>query len=651
MISPSGCGVFGVLRKKHAPKVRGEEVVKAINAVWYRGSDKGAGFAVFNRGEENYYVVKAFLTEGPKALRRILESQGVQILEESVETESDGVCSCNFKVSIGNTAQLKKVVRNTNEIFWGQRKGRIYSVGRSLNTFKGVGYPKDIAKVYGVEKYDGDLWLAHTRQPTNSPGHYPYWSHPFSSFDVAIVHNGDVSSFGANLEFLQSRGWGGFVGTDSEVMAFLFEELISEGLPLEEAVKILVNPSRRTGLISSHYDYLYRNARLDGPFTAVIGYDSGDDLYLVGLADRSKFRPVLIGEDENYYYVASEESQIRLLNPKARVWTLSPGSYFIASLERGVVSYGRDVQEVESFSPPPPSYEGDYDVDASKVGYKDLNREIMKYAGKGEVKVVNVMGHRFVGITFPRAGLRVKLYGVVGNALANLNENNEFLVYGNVADDCCDTMHGGRVVITGDARDVLAQTLQGGEVFVGGNAGNRVGIQMREYGFKRPYLVIGGRVDDYLGEYMAGGVIVVLGLRNRGEKTGYYVGTGMVGGRIFVRGKVDPSRVGMQPNRTEMLRLLKALALEGMIEDYKKYESLSYLEVMDKLEGEAKNYARRLFEEKVGIPSYEYRELTEEEIKELTPVLMSYDSYMGTKCRELLGEKFTVIRARKEIKK
>jgi len=207
------------------------------------------------------------------------------------------------------------------------------------------------------------------------------------------------------------------------------------------------------------------------------------------------------------------------------------------------------------------------------------------------------------------------------------------------------------VLITGDARDVLAQTLQGGEVFVGGNAGNRVGIQMREYGFKRPYLVIGGRVDDYLGEYMAGGVIVVLGLRNRGEKTGYYVGTGMVGGRIFVRGKVDPSRVGMQPNRTEMLRLLKALALEGMIEDYKKYESLSYLEVMDKLEGEAKNYARRLFEEKVGIPSYEYRELTEEEIKELTPVLMSYDSYMGTKCRELLGEKFTVIRARKEIKK
>lgn len=37
------------------------------------------------------------------------------------------------------------------------------------------------------------------------------------------------------------------------------------------------------------------------------------------------------------------------------------------------------------------------------------------------------------------------------------------------------------------------------------------GIQMREYKDKRPYLIIGGIVDDYLGEYMAGGVIVVFG--------------------------------------------------------------------------------------------------------------------------------------------
>lgn len=546
MISPSGCGVFGILRKPHAPKIPGDKVVTAIDAVSYRGSDKGAGFAVFNKEEGNYYYLKAFFLDDPSKMKRVMEDQGLQVLEEQVEVEDSGVCSCNYKVSIGNIAQLRKAVRNLNEMLWPDRRGRIYSMGRSLNVFKGVGYPKDIAKIYDVSKYSGDMWLAHTRQPTNSPGSYPYWSHPFSSFDVAIVHNGDVSSFGANLEFLQSRGWGGFVGTDSEVMAFLFEELISEGLTVEEVSKILVNPSRRTSAISPHHDYLYRNARLDGPFTAIIGYDSGEDLYIVGLADRSKFRPVLIGEDEYYYYIASEESQIRLMSREAKVWTLNPGSYFIASLKKGVISYGRDIEEIRSFSAYPSFTSSDYDIDASRVGYKDLNREILK-TGKKEVKVINVMGHRYVGLTFPRAGMKVRLYGVVGNAMANLNENNEFYVYGNVADDCCDTMHGGKVVITGDARDVLAQTLQGGKVFVGGNAGNRVGIQMREYANKRPYLVIGGRVDDYLGEYMAGGVIVVLGLRVKGEKTGNFVGTGMVGGKIFVRGKVEPEKIGIQP--------------------------------------------------------------------------------------------------------
>jgi len=85
--------------------------------------------------------------------------------------------------------------------------------------------------------------------------------------------------------------------------------------------------------------------------------------------------------------------------------------------------------------------------------------------------------------------------------------------------------------ILGDAGDVLAQTFQGGKIFVKGNAGNRVGIQMREYKDKRPYLIIGGLVDDYLGEYMAGGVIMVLGINIKGEPVGNYIGSGMVGGR------------------------------------------------------------------------------------------------------------------------
>ncbi|AWR97661.1 glutamate synthase [Acidianus sulfidivorans JP7] len=646
MISPSGCGVLGVLRKPHAPKIKGKDIVDAIDIISYRGSDKGAGYAVFNLSENNYYFIKAFYSGDPAEVEDFLENQGLRILNENKKYVGD-ICDCNFEVSIGNVANLKKVVRNVNEILWNNKKGRIYSVGKSLSVFKGVGYPKDIAKEYDIYEIEGDMWLAHTRQPTNSPGHYPYWSHPFSSFDIAIVHNGDVSSFGANVEFLQSRGWGGFVGTDSEVMAFLFEELLSEGLSIEEVTKIIANPSRRFSEISFEKDYIYRNARLDGPFTAIIGYDSKDDLYMVGIADRSKFRPVLIGEDDNYYYISSEENQIRLMNPSAKVWTLKPGEYFIASLKKGIIHYGREIERITSFSVPTFTT-NNYDIDARNIGYKDLNKkiiEVINNKNKREITIINVLGHRFIGINFPRAGVKLNLYGVVGNSMANLNENNEFYVYGNVADDCCDTMQGGKVVIKGDARDVLGQAFQSGYIFVRGNVGNRVGIQMRQYKDRKPYLIVGGMADDYVGEYMAGGMILIFGKGIRGEPIGNYVGTGMVRGKILIRGRINPNKIGLQPNKYEMERFLKALYIDEIIssKDYEELKDKSYIEIMEKLQGEAKQYAKKLFEEKVGIPNYEYRELSEDELKELEPVVKLYEKDIGGQYLELLKEKYSII--------
>ncbi|MEM0187877.1 MAG: glutamate synthase [Saccharolobus sp.] len=654
---PSGCGVLGVLRKKDAPKIKGSDVVRAIDRVRYRGSDKGAGFAVFNlNNKRNYYLVKAFYNGDPNELREIFNEYGLTVNSIEFNVKYSNLCDCNI-IALGDSNKIKKAIRNINEIIWNEnRKGRIYSIGDSLHVYKGVGFPKDVAREYNVEDLEGDLWLAHTRQPTNSPGYYPFWSHPFSSFNIAIVHNGDVSSFGANVEYLSSRGLSSFVGTDSEVLAFLFEELINEGLSVEEAVKIIINPSRRFGALPSSIDYLYRNARLDGPFTAVIGYDSGDDLYLIAIADRAKFRPAIIGEDENYYYVASEENEIREINPKARVWTLKPGSYFIASINKGVISYGRTEEELRTFSTPIMMPEK-YDINAYNIGYKELNYEILKLAneGKKEITVANVMGHRYIGINLPARGingLRINLYGVVGNALANLNEGNDFYVYGNVADDCCDTMHGGKVVIYGDARDVLGQTFQNGKIYVKGNAGNRVGIQMREYKDKRPYLVIGGFVDDYLGEYMAGGVIVVFGKGYSREPVGNFVGTGMVGGRIYIRGKVSPSKIGLQPPKQEVVRFLKALLIDGYIssDEYEDLRDREYIELIDRLKGKAKEYAKKMFEEKIGMPQYEYRELTENEFKELLPVIEDYSKEMNDDCfKELLKEKFTVIYARRTV--
>ena len=59
--------------------------------------------------------------------------------------------------------------------------------------------------------------------------------------------------------------------------------------------------------------------------------------------------------------------------------------------------------------------------------------------------------------------------------------------------------------------------MRGGEIFVNGNAGYRAGIHMKAYREKKPILVIGGRTGSFLGEYQAGGLIIVLGLNDDGK--------------------------------------------------------------------------------------------------------------------------------------
>ena len=79
--------------------------------------------------------------------------------------------------------------------------------------------------------------------------------------------------------------------------------------------------------------------------------------------------------------------------------------------------------------------------------------------------------------------------------------------------------------------------MRGGEIFVRGNAGYRAGIHMKAYKEKHPTLVIGGRCGSFLGEYQAGGTIVVLGLNDDGKSiVGNFPCTGMHGGKMFLRG-------------------------------------------------------------------------------------------------------------------
>ena len=650
---PSDCGIFGVIRRSNdSDKVSGELVIKALETIKYRGAGLGSGFALLNHEPAGFrmgvFVRESFMRDAIEIIESSMRDNGLGQVDVRVRNKLGPMVDLEVRV-LGSdwlNPRVSKAINSINDLLWEGRNGRIYYWGEHVNVFKGVGYPGDIASMYEVDKYSADLWIAHTRFPTNSPGYLPYWSHPFSVNDIAIVHNGELSSYGNHVNTLyHSYGLSSFVGTDSEVVAYLMNYLLHvHGLGIEDAVRVLIGetPKYAGNAESLQLIRRFRWAMLDGPFAIIMGAYHNGDVYLIAMADRFKLRPLVVGMDDDYYYVASEEAAIRAVSPNARVWTLEPGGYFIASLRRGIISWGRAREEVEVFFPHRsfPTYVGKDAINAEGLNYRELNEEILRRILSGEriVRVINVRGQRFIGVNLPRHGVkdvRVEIYGTPGNSLANLNNGVEFVVYGNAQDDVADTMHGGRVVIHGDARDVLGQALQGGEVFVRGNAGNRVGIQMREYRDRRPYLIIGGRVDDYLGEYMAGGVIMVLGIDSLGrccmQLVGKHVGSGMVGGRIYIRGRVPENRVGLAIPNAELREFLEAAKDEGLGQD----EVNKLLHALTHSEHVRRNRV-------------EYRELSEDEVRELGPILRRFAQEFNISNEvidHLLSSKYTVVTA------
>ena len=172
-------------------------------------------------------------------------------------------------------------------------------------------------------------------------------------------------------------------------------------------------------------------------------------------------------------------------------------------------------------------------LDATDLDYAALN-EKMKRCGE-KVQIRNCLGQRFIGAGL--SGKDITVSGIPGNALGAYLNGAEITVHGNAQDAVGDTMNAGKIVIHGNIGDAAGYAMRGGEIFVQGNAGYRAGIHMKEYGEKVPVLVIGGCAGSFLGEYQAGGVIMVLGL-NRGDRriVHNFPCTGMHGGKLILRG-------------------------------------------------------------------------------------------------------------------
>lgn len=170
-------------------------------------------------------------------------------------------------------------------------------------------------------------------------------------------------------------------------------------------------------------------------------------------------------------------------------------------------------------------------IDAKNLEFSDLNAIIRE---SGDCVVENCLGQRFIAAGMSSRTVCIK--GTPGNALGAYLNGGNIEVFGNAQDAVGDTMNAGRIVIHGSIGDAAGYAMRGGEIYVETDAGYRAGIHMKAYREKVPVMVIGGRSGSFLGEYQAGGLIIVLGLNTDGKPiVGNFPCTGMHGGKLYLR--------------------------------------------------------------------------------------------------------------------
>jgi glutamate synthase domain-containing protein 1 len=350
---PSGCAISGIINKKR--KVfSGADIIKSIALMHDRSNGLGGGFAAYGIYPEykELYAIHMFFDS--KEAKVDVE----QFLNEHFDIELSGriptrkiasitdapiiwryfVSPKKYKITESGLNEDEFMVRCVMKINSGIDGSFVASSGKNMGAFKAVGYPEDVGEFYMLDTYKAYTWTAHGRFPTNTPG---WWggAHPFTLLDWSVVHNGEISSYDANRRYLEMFGYKCSLQTDTEAITYIFDLLLRRNkLPLEVAVTAMAAPfwseidrmdKKKKELVKA-VRTVYGSLLVNGPFSIILGSKNG----FVALNDRIKLRSLVAATKDDFVYVASEESAIRVIceNPD-RLWALRGGEPVIALLE------------------------------------------------------------------------------------------------------------------------------------------------------------------------------------------------------------------------------------------------------------------------------------------------------------------------------
>ncbi len=350
---PSGCAISGMINRK-GERFSGETIIKSIELMHDRSNGLGGGFAGYGIYPDYADIVALHMFYDDLAAKTATDEYIERLFEvekaEVIPTRKSKEIPCSpmiwryfvyprrqrlLKSGLDEQEFVAQFVFKVNEEFKG---AYVFSSGKNMGAFKGVGFPEDIGRFFKLETYDAYMWTAHGRFPTNTPG---WWggAHPFTLLNWSIVHNGEISSYDANRRFVEMFGYKCTLMTDTEVITYLFDLLIRKhGIPLKETVGIVAAPFwREIELMDEEtrrkYEAIrsvYGSALINGPFSIILGFDGG----MMALNDRIKLRSLVAAEKGDMLYVASEEAAIRIIcESPDRVWSPAGGEPIIGLVE------------------------------------------------------------------------------------------------------------------------------------------------------------------------------------------------------------------------------------------------------------------------------------------------------------------------------
>ncbi|MBI4287126.1 MAG: glutamine amidotransferase family protein [Chloroflexi bacterium] len=344
------CGLFGIMDTS-GKRFSGADILKAMTNMHDRGNGLGGGFAAYGIYPDHaeYYALHIiFMT--PAARREtedFLKHSFYRVHDEDVPTRpTKGIVNPpqlrRYFVDVGehrpaDVVDNDYVVERVMEINARIDGAFVFSSGKNMGVFKGVGFPEDIGNYFRLEEYQGYLWTGHSRFPTNTPG---WWggAHPFNILDWTVVHNGEISSYGINRRYLEQFGYKCTMQTDTEVVAYGVDLLIRRhGLPIEVVAKVFAPPfwsqieraPKADQELFRTLRQVYPSLLLNGPFTVIIAHQGE----MIGLTDRIRLRPLTVGVKGSIVYLASEEAPIRLVCPDVeKTWIPNGGEPVVGRL-------------------------------------------------------------------------------------------------------------------------------------------------------------------------------------------------------------------------------------------------------------------------------------------------------------------------------